>query len=307
MKRSITALTLTTLICITALAAEPPTTEPASQPAEQASPDVRRKFGLEDSIDDAPMPTGRIENVSVQDFLERYKKWLPNFRYIIYREPSVTGRGPILPTMDTTELRFAEFVDFVNASCPGVHIQADHVADPQQVCPLYVVTLSVPAADVRAHVKLPTVVKVFSMTEAIRMQQVLHNEDQKKATDDVLSLIQTVIDESPGGNQASMRVHEETDSLIFKGPESISGEVGEAIQSIATHKIPVDPQITEELEEDRSKLAQFQKREQELMQHFGSSPELTAVREQIARLRKSIDELKVRQAAFAAGTTRPSN
>jgi hypothetical protein len=117
-----------------------------------------------------------------------------------------------------------------------------------------------------------------------------------------------VIDETPDGSGVVLKVHQETDSLIFKGPASVAADVESAIQSIAERKASSpDSAFNSELENAEIKLARLRAQESEMAPKYSpTSPEMGALLADIARVEQRVTELKQGQSKTAAAATQPS-
>jgi hypothetical protein len=232
-------LALMPLLAAAARADEPPTTRPVNEVTvirignggnffvTQPGAPLGDYGGTELPIAGAPLPAGHQDATPVATFLHALQVHIPHFRYIIRGERAGdAGRGAMLPAMDTSDLTLGEWVNYVNANCPGIDIQPDTSVSEKD--PLYVVTLSTPTP-----ATVPHVVRAVSVRAAVQVQQRVRSEDAKAALADVLSLVQVMVDESPYGRAVKLKVHEPTGMLVFDGPAPLADAVAAAVETMS--------------------------------------------------------------------------
>ena len=266
-------------------------------------------YGTDVPVMGAPLPPGRVASVPIEDYFKQLQAHIPRLRYVVVRRwTGVTSDGPSLPAMDTTDLTLGEFVNFVNANCPGARIEPD--TSVSEVDPLYVVTLSPPAV-ASTRTATPHVVRAVSVRAAVQVQQRVRAEDATSALADVLSLVQVIVDDSPDGRGAKLKVHEPTGMLIFDGPAPLADAVAGAVTTMGQltadqqHLLEVEAKRVQRLElelkneqlraansDDRlGKLSDENRRLQSLQYQMKDSAEL-----EIADLRRQLAQAATRPA-----------
>lgn len=199
----------------------------------------------------------------LMEYLESLHLTVPHFRYVVRRPPGTNAdeRGPKWSPIEGTGLTVGEFVNYVNGNYAGVQIDTDTTVS--QMNPLYVVTLSPPlAAPTTAPAVESPVVRVYSLRDAVLTQRHIRHETEGRATADVLSLLQAVVDATPAGRTARLQVHEPTGMLIVIGHPSVGEAVGNTLSTLnssgsdnATNMFNENQQ---QVEDDRQEIERLQ-------------------------------------------------
>lgn len=274
---------------------------------EVGSPSAQRATSMP-SVEAQPMPADSLPATTLDQALETLRNSIPNFNSVITREPSVPADYPQLPAMTLKNVTVGQFLQFVQASFPGVQIV--RIDGPSGS--LYAVRVRSDDAFQRARLFAvqaeneqnelkPNAVRVYRLTEVIGAVADTNSSGDKKrdqlvkeATADVLSLLHAALEQTGGDAPASLKIHEQTQTLLFKGSKAQQRVLEEAISMLTPPRRP-QPTVPREVEERIAKL------QDELQARAMESAE---VRMRAEMLAQALAEAK--RAADAAATTRPS-
>jgi hypothetical protein len=252
------------------------------------------------AIEDALMPAGPFNGVSLADFLTFLKDTIPGFNSVLIRAP---GAPPDYPTFDNLSLKnvtLGQFLDMLRTSYPGVYVQRIY----GRIDPLYVIQIGpMPGTkppDAIANDASPTV-KVYSLQGIV--SALADSGDSKKALNDVLSLLQAALDQQGGKDQAVLKVHEPTMMLIFKGSPAQMAVLEQALSAMEPSVDAATARLKLEFASEMTKVAKLRKQDQDTIADL--SKRLDDFGAQIPSLEKQVAGLKARlDAANATGTTK---
>ncbi len=172
------------------------TVEPTSRPA----------------IEDAVMPEGTYNSVALGDLLVFLKDKVPGFNSVVIRSPGMPPDYPTFDNFSPKNITVGQFLDLVRTSYPGVDVQRID----GRMGPLYVFHIGggnvppgvfggmpvPPATPGNGADDTATLVRVYPLTAAVNAAG---GNDNSKALDDVLSLLQTALDQQGGKSPAAAR------------------------------------------------------------------------------------------------------
>jgi hypothetical protein len=250
----------------------PPAVPPAAPRAETPT------------IELEPLPAQKLQG-PLDEILNQIKEKAKGFNTVIVRSENVPESYPTLAPLTANGVTIGQFLEFVKTSYPGVEIS--RIDGPND--PLYVIRISLgnpqpgmPGSgqplDANGY-PITANVKVYPLGNIVRALaegKTGNGDHTKQALDDVLSLVQATLDQAGATNdQTSIKVHEPTLSLVFRG----SGD-----------KIALIDQLLATLEpkQDDSKLGKMRQEMEELIKRNEASR--MGDRESIDILRKQLQE-----------------
>jgi hypothetical protein len=244
-------------------------------------------------IEQEPLPAQRLEG-PLDDILNQIKDKAKGFNTDIVRSPGVPETYPTLAPLTANGVTIGQFLQFIKSSYPGVEI--NRIDGPKD--PLYVIRIALgnnapwqlpgmpgngqpidPTTGAAVGFPPPVTVKVYPLGNIVRALaegKTGNGDHTKQALDDVLSLVQATLDQA-GANkdQTSIKVHEPTLSLVFRG---------------SPDKIALLDQLLATLEpkEDDSKVGKMRREMEEMSKQYDASR--SGDRESIDILRKQLQE-----------------
>ena len=202
-------------------------------------------------IESQVIPGDQISSISLQDLLNLLKDTVPGFNSVIVRDPEVVPDYPTLPAMTLKNVTVGQLLELIKTSFAGVEIS--RIDGP--TAPLYLIRILpregvptqaqaaqaaamkaaqpnqaglagqfnpnpiVPGFDPASGGPDAPQVKVYRLDDIVRSLTTAESDpaSRKKALDDVLSLIQAALDQTGGSDSVVLKVHEPTQTIIFKG------------------------------------------------------------------------------------------
>jgi hypothetical protein len=219
--------------------------------------DTRQQVGLPprpaatmpaNSMEAQTMPADRIDKPTLlDDELESIRAAVADFNSVVVRDPGVPADYPTLPVMTLKNVTLGQFLQFVRAAYPGVEIV--RIDGPAGA--LYSIRIRPDEeamrrasfrADARADAnrvrlyRLADVVSALSITDKLRFgpdgKDVNHDEIVKDATNQVLSLLQAALDQTDQDGPVTLKIHEPTQTLMFKGSRAKQDVLEEALSTL---------------------------------------------------------------------------
>lgn len=214
-----TVLSLVIFLAVSAIHGQP---APAHAEEMAPAPAAPTTAPIENTL----MPIGTIgSGMPLEDVLHVISDQVPGFNSVIQREGQTDSGYPTLPAMRLKNVSIGQFLKFIQMSYPARVERIDGPAGP-----LYLIQVSQPTTPQTAQIGMPppgfpggpppaNEVKVYRLTAIIDS---LTNGDnsadaQKKAMNNVLSLIQAALDQANGKGETVLKVHDPTQTLVFKG------------------------------------------------------------------------------------------
>jgi hypothetical protein len=270
----------------------------AAQPAEPAP-----------KIESQLMPGEKFEDIQLSEVLTFMHEKLPEFNSVIVRSPGVDPNYPTLPQMSVKNVTIGQFLEFLKVSFPGVDIQ--RISGPAG--PLYVVKVTAGPMDrPQFHAGMfpgaaappgggfapggfapmpgqpgqpQNVVQVYRLTDIVGSLLATRPADQgdpRPALADILSLVQSALEESGEKEKVVLKVHEQTQTLLFRGSMAKQAVLEQVLNTLRPAH---DPQQTQQMNELRDTLRVLE-----------AQGEIVEIRNnEAARAReKDMDELRTR-------------
>jgi hypothetical protein len=224
-------------------AAQKPAPAPAARaasPPEAAQGAVPSGRGHSD--EDAPMPMDRIERPTLLDTqIEAIRAAVPGFNAVILRSSGVAPNYPTLPPMQLKNVTIGQFMRFVQEAFPPVDVSP--VDGPNGT--LYAIRVQGDdEAERRSKMaEQANRVRLFRLTDIVRAMAAEmpgrgsastrpEEERIKEATNHVLSLLQIAIEQADAGAPYSLKIHEPTLTLLFKGSAEQKAVLEDALATL---------------------------------------------------------------------------
>jgi hypothetical protein len=214
-----------------------PAATPAPDPAAQQTPAP---------VEGVMLPDQKFEQVRLDDILDFLKDKIPGFNSVVVRGPGVPDDYPTIPTLTAKNVTVGQFLEFLKSSYPGVEIQ--RIDGP--AAPLYVIRVGsasfnpglfggppgVGGGGVPLPGDGPTQIQIYRLSDivtSIAATKTDNGDHAKEALDDVLSLIQSSMEQTDEKVPPTMKIHPATQTLLFKGNRAqivVIQQVLEALQ-----------------------------------------------------------------------------
>jgi hypothetical protein len=168
------------------------------------------------------LPELKFDNVKLDDALTFLSDVDPTFAPQLVRDPRVPSDYPMI-TFRAKNITIPQFLEFLQQA---YGIGSSRIAGPGGF--VYLITVE---ADSRVEAYLAgqtksqsaSTVNVFNISDVVQRVAALKPAERssaeraKLALNDVLALVQAALELTPQANKATLKVHEGTESLIFKG------------------------------------------------------------------------------------------
>jgi hypothetical protein len=241
------------------------------------------KVGISADVDDKILPEVSFSNVSLDDMVAFLQDAVPNYKAVVFRDPDV---APDVPTVNIRLkgvsvgqlmqllAKSYPYLEFQPISGAGGTVQLIKVHSPEGIAPSGGAAVKVYAlADIvdRLATRRPEAAKDVAAA-------------RKAALNDALSLIKVTLSQSSdGGNAPNLQLHEETQTLIFKGNPMQQAAVQDVLSSLT-------PKWNESAERDKAQVARVEAQYQaRLMQDEDRMQEMQK------RLADAMDALRQRE------------
>ena len=180
------------------------------------------------AVEAVAMPDSKFSDSKLDDVLDFMKEKIPGFNAVIIRSPGASPDYPTVPHLTTKDLTVGQFLEFVKTAFPGVQIQ--RIDGP--TTPLFVIRIQNMggpgpntfgfAPGPAQPTTEPTLVWVYRLNDVVNGLANAEagtngKSDVKKATDDILSLIQAAMEQCDPKNPPVLKIHDATQTLLFKG------------------------------------------------------------------------------------------
>jgi hypothetical protein len=190
-------------------------------------------------LEKQPMPTESIDKpVLLDDELRAIHDAIPAFIWVTNRDGYAAADYPTLPRMTLKNVTVGQFLQYVQTAFPGV--QCLRIDGPNG--PLYSIRISGnPNGAHNNHVRLYRLSEIINAQadeEAAKDKDVSKSRDDrvKAATNDVLSLLQAALDQTDPDGAMSLKIHEPTLTLMFKGSLAKQEVLEEALQTLTPRR-----------------------------------------------------------------------
>jgi hypothetical protein len=183
------------------------------------------------------MPAERIDKpILLDDEMEAIRTAIPSFNCVIVRDPGVAKNYPTIPAMTLKNVTLGQFMQFLQASFPGV--QSKRIDGPSGS--LYAIRIRVEDDPLRRQWAIDrNRVRLYRLNEFINTladesaaKDKPRDERVKEATAQVLSLLQAALDQTDDQEPCIVKIHEPTLTLMFKGGPEKQAVLQEALQAL---------------------------------------------------------------------------
>jgi hypothetical protein len=256
------------------------------------------------------MPIDKFDNLPLAEVLKIVHEKMPEFNSVVVRAPGARDDYPVIPQMSVKNVTIGQFLEFVKASYPGVDVKRiDGAAGP-----LYVVQITggpldqpnfggfpgggfgggvvpggmagLPGAAGPPPGPPPNVVQVYRLNDIVASLAAGKEGDPRELNRaglaDILSLVQIALEESGEKETVILKVHEQTQTLLFKGSPFKQAVLEQVLNTLRPSQDPIQGRQLAELR-DQVRLYEAQ-REVERVRHDESA----------RSHEKDMDELRMR-------------
>lgn len=235
-------------------------------------------------VEDRLMPGERFEDVPLDDVLSFIHEAVPAFNVVVVRGPNVPANYPTIPRMTVKNITIGQFLQFLQESFPDLTVAP--IEGPESA--LYVVRI--PSAMMPEGLAVESrppqpggfpggmgmvggggglfeagpmpvisdtpLVRVYKLSEIVASISGGQPDKQKQALNDVLSLIQAALEQIDDGgkDKAVIKVHEQTQTLLFKGTVNKQQVLEQIIQTLQPDVDPKQASKVRDLETMTSSL-----------------------------------------------------
>lgn len=308
-------------LCLTLLLAGWAAAQPAKPaPAPPPKPADPARFDP-----DAPLPEIKVEGVTLEDLVQFLQDARPGFQAVVVRDPGAPRDYPQI-TMRLKNVSTMQLLGLIQKAYPQVTIDDTTEGPGGVVYCIKVIPDPAPQGggfagggmlgqrlDLNARY-----VQVYSLARAVNMlaaEKAADPKDRAKAgrdaTNQLLSLLKAAITQSDAdGANAALQVHEETQTLVFKGTPAQQQLIDSVLRAVAppdddarksaTEKLRQMERAREELElrlrrlEDELAMTQKLMREQQAlaMEKALEAEKLKIRLEMMQEMQREIDKLR---------------
>jgi hypothetical protein len=218
--------------------------------------DTRQQVGLPpkpaatmpaNSMEAQTMPTDRLDKpILLDDELESIRAAVADFNSVVVRDPGVPADYPTLPVMTLKNVTLGQFLQFVRAAYPGVEIvRIDGPAGALYSIRIRPDEEAIRRASFRADARADANrVRLYRLTDVVNAlsadklrvgpNEEAPNRDEviKDATNQVLSLLQAALDQTDQDGPVTLKIHEPTQTLMFKGSRAKQDVLEEALSTL---------------------------------------------------------------------------
>lgn len=284
----------TCLMVICTMLAVSPLAMSQTQPTTQ---DEWRPVQLQ-LIPPGPYPVGSFEDV-----LKWMQDRIPELRFSIIRAAGTSTDYPKIQELNLKDVTVDQFFQVVKRAFPGVTVEQIQGYDAS----LYLIRIVDPAA--AAQDREVSVYRLYEAIVGVREEGDMGTLEarNKKALNDLLSLVEAALKQAGLANKVVLQVHEPTQALVVAGPVAAQDVVKKVMAAIA----PSDPQLTSKLRTMDQVVTEFNARYSDQVQRDATEfnekyakkvAELNALQLELQTLRK---QLQPTTSANAPSTTRP--
>ncbi len=203
-------------------------------------------------------PVMHLKRVTVQQVLDLITKAIPD----VTTEQADNGENPIYIIHVKSDTPVPPGGGFAGPMPPGIAPMAAPQLDPNH-----------------------QFVAVFPLRDIVDQQMRLQGKpDAKAALDAVLSLLQAAMDQANAGDKASLRVHEATQTLVFKGTAEFQQVLMQTLDALRP---------TDDEKKQAARTAELDRRDQEMADKLAQqAAQSIDLRAQLVDRQKRMDELE---------------
>ena len=190
-------------------------------------------------LEGMPMPSDEITKpILLDDELREIHDAVPSFIWVLNRDGFAQPDYPTLPPMTLKHVTIGQFLQYVQVAFPGV--QCVRIDGPEGS--LYSIRVAgSPDRPRTSHVRLyrlSDIINAQADEEAAKDKDANKSRDDriKAATNDVLSLLQAALDQTDPDGASSLKIHEPTLTLMFKGSLAKQEVLEEALQTLTPRR-----------------------------------------------------------------------
>jgi hypothetical protein len=259
-------------------------------------------------VESQAMPGEKFENTPLDEVLQFIHDKVPEFNSVVVRSPGVQAGYPVIPGMSVKNVSIGQFLEFLEVSFPGVNIQ--RIKGPTG--PLYVIKVTAGPMDQPNFADFPggfapgfgggmpgapmpgpavppgqpqNVVVVYRLNDIVASLVAGKEggrELQRNALTDILSLVQSALEESGEKEQVVLKVHESTQTLLFRGSPMKQAVLEQVLTTLRPAQDPIQAGQVAELK-DKLRMVEAQR-------------EIDSVRrdEATRSYEKEVDEMRAR-------------
>lgn len=192
------------------------------------------------------IPQINIENMNMYDLVSFLRDTVPTFQAVVVRDPEVPDDYPQL-TLHLKNVTTDQLIEVLSqaypslewSSTPGttIHVLKIHAPADLPTTSLHVYSLTPVVSRLQEGPSRPMGAQNNDLFAGVGGQpttKVATDEQQKRraALNNVLSVIKAALAQVPEGNGAVLQVHEETETLIFKGTSPQREAVEQVLQAV---------------------------------------------------------------------------
>jgi hypothetical protein len=282
-------------------------------------------------IESQLVPGEKFEDLPLAEVLQFIHEKMPEFNSVVVRAPGVKEEYPIIPRMSVKNVTIGQFLEFLRTSFPGVEIQRIE----GQAGPLYVVKVTsgpmdqpnfpgvppgfgggvpgLPMAGAFPAGGMPpqpgppgNVVQVYRLNDIVASLIAGKEGDPRDrsrgALTDILSLVQSALEESGEKENVVLKVHEQTQTMLFKGSPFKQAVLEQVLNTLRPTQDPIQTKELTELR-DQVRVLQAQREiEQVRRDEFARTHEKEAdeMRTRLREMQFKAEEMEAKNAQLQA-------
>jgi hypothetical protein len=263
-------------------------------PLAPATPTPAKPAGAENPV----LNEIHFHGQSLGEAVDYLKKSCPGFQAVVVGDGQQVG----LPDIDLKNINRNQFIEVLKQTVPQLAI--DRVDGDSGTVFLFRFSTAAGGGGAPAGPAMAALVAAPSPSppptvQVYRLGPLLHSAndaDRKKALNDILTLVQAALEAHGSANQALMKVHEATETLIFRGNADQTEVVQGALKALEpttteNERAKLHEQMAAERDRMQVRLAQLDDRLKE------AEMEAIEARKHISQQTTEIEVLKARLAA----------
>jgi hypothetical protein len=187
------------------------------------------------ALEDRVLPELNLDNVSLDDAVSFLRDVTPGFNAVIVRDPGVAKDYPVLHAVKLKNITVGQFLDFLNASFPGIAVQ--RIDGPT---PVY--SIHITKNDQNLMGDDANAVVVYHVDKIIlKMAQDQQGSNTKRALDDLVAMLHNALVADSKNSKALLQADEPTQTILFKGTREENALIANAIKNL----MPAEPDTSE--------------------------------------------------------------
>lgn len=252
--------------------------------------------------DDPIVPEINFNNATLEDAINSLSDQYPKFKVAILRDPNVASDFPTV-NLKLKGVSLTQFMELIQTANPTVETKEIEGPGGKIICLLVHAAPeghgnAMPDGGVAPNAAIAPVVKVYRLSEILSLPSGGKSDlaAKKEAMNQALSLAKVAL-EQVGGEPPILRIHEETQTLIFKGMPAQEAMLQNVMNAIKPpYAIVSDIQAQQERTRLDSALNEQKNRMNEEWRHTlevvsdKTSMRAQEMDQQMARLQKALDQ-----------------